>query len=145
MRTNKNWMRVGMGTLIVGAALAGCKTPTHDERSEGRVKDDKNITSNVQKHLEADPTYKFQSVGVRTFAGVVELSGFVNNEEQRTRAETIARNTEGVELVANGITLKALNAEPTGRTNTEPRVYSQPQTPVQTTPGKQTTPSQESK
>jgi hypothetical protein len=129
-------MRVGVVTLIVGAALAGCKTPTHDERSEGRVVDDKNITADIEKNLEADPTYKFESVGVRTFAGVVELSGFVNNEDQKTRAETIARNTQGVREVANGITLKAINTEPTGRTNTEPRVYSEPQTPVQSAPGK---------
>jgi osmotically-inducible protein OsmY len=116
-----------MVTLVVGAALAGCQTPTHDERSEGRMVDDKNITADVEKNLEADPTYKFESVGVRTFAGVVELSGFVNNEDQKTRAETIAKNTQGVREVANGITLKAINTEPTGRTNNEPRVYSEPQ------------------
>jgi hypothetical protein len=54
---------------------------------------------------------------VRTFDGVVQLSGFVNSEEQKRRAEELARQVPGVVEVQNSISLKP-NAgayTPTGR------------------------------
>src|ERR1043166_3662750 len=117
-------------TLAAAAALftfTGCETSSsHDERSEGRVVDDKQITESVQKELKHEPVYKFSSVDVSTFGGIVQLSGFVNTEDQKNRAAEIAQRTPGVHEVSNGITLKPEPMSPTGSTNSSlPRIYSE--------------------
>ena len=62
--------------------LTACKSSSkNDERSEGRTVDDKHITENVRERLDHDPVFKYSGVDVKTFAGVVQLSGFVNAEE----------------------------------------------------------------
>src|SRR5215467_1054468 len=100
MRTNTIRMLSGVGAAMMLLAVTGCQSTNHkDERSEGRVVDDKSITSNIQKGLDQDPTYKFHDVNVDTFAGVVQLSGFANIDAQRTRAQDIAQNTDGVTKV----------------------------------------------
>jgi len=110
------------------ALLAGCETSnTPDERSEGRVTDDKKISENVRKELESEPVYKFEGVKVATFGGVVQLSGFVDINDQKRRAGDLAAEVPGVMQVDNGITLKPAPMKPTGRTNevVEPKIYSQ--------------------
>ncbi len=113
------------GTAAILVAMVGCKTT--DERTEGRTIDDKQITASVEKSLEQEPTYKFTQVKVKTFAGVVQLSGFVNTESEKARAAEIAQNTDGVRQVANGITLKP-EMPATGRAQS--RIYSEPNAPV---------------
>jgi len=117
-------------TLLLG--FTGCETSSPDERSDGRVVDDKEITQTVQKELKHEPVYKFGGVDVDTFGGVVQLSGFVNTDDQKRRAEEIARSTPGVRQVNNGISLKpepmaSPGLAPTGTTNsaTPPRIYSE--------------------
>jgi hyperosmotically inducible protein len=117
-----------LSTLIV---MAGCSTSSKDERSDGRLLDDKHITSKVEDALKKEPAYKFTNVRVDTFAGIVQLSGFVNTDAQKSRAEAIARDASGVKGVANGLTLKPITiVEPTGRTNGAPRIYAEPENPV---------------
>ena len=136
MQTSRNSMCWGLSALIMLAVVAaGCKTETKDERSAGRITDDKHINENVENGLKTDPTYKFNDVSVNTFAGIVSLGGFVNTEDQRQRALTIARTTSGVREVSNGISLKPqpMTTAPTSRPGTEQRIYSQPVTPAPTT------------
>jgi hypothetical protein len=130
MRNNKLGMLAGVGTAIMLLAATGCETTnTKDERSEGRVIDDQHITENVQKSLESEPTYKFTDVKVNTFAGIVQLSGFVNTQDQKNRAQQIAQDTDGVKDVHNGLALKPLM--PTSRKNAGEQIYSEPQNPSQ--------------
>jgi hypothetical protein len=104
--------------------LTGCETTNHkDERSAGRVLDDKNITADVQKSLQTEPTFKFPEVSVTTFAGIVQLSGFVNSDAQRQRAQEIAQNSEGVKEVVNGIALKPM-LPATSRPASVQKIYS---------------------
>jgi osmotically-inducible protein OsmY len=116
------------GTAAMLMAMTGCETTSKDERTEGRTIDDKHITENVEKSLGKEPTYKFSEVKVSTFAGIVQLSGFVNTDGEKSRAEEIAQNTDGVKQVANGIALKPEMA-PTGR-NSQSRIYSEPSSAV---------------
>jgi hyperosmotically inducible protein len=105
------------GASAVLAGFTGCNMMRGEggtsDRSEGRSLDDKQITSSVEKKLKAEPTYKFTDVDVKTFAGVVQLSGFVSSEEQKQRAGDLAQSTEGVTRVVNNISLKEQLA-PTG-------------------------------
>jgi hypothetical protein len=132
MRNLKNAAAlVGLGALL--AISTGCET-TKDERSEGRRTDDKHITSDVKKALKSEPTYKFDNVEVKTFAGVVQLSGFVNTQDQKERAVELTRGAGGVAQVIDSIALKPVS--PTGTAGTQPRVYSSPQDQNKNTPQK---------
>jgi hypothetical protein len=107
----------GMSAVL---ALTGCEMLNHHEgdRTAGRALDDKTITATVQHDLNREPVYKFNDVDVKTFDGVVQLSGFVNSQEQKERAGEIAKRAEGVTQVVNNITLKSNdNLAPTGRPN----------------------------
>jgi hyperosmotically inducible protein len=112
-------------SLAVMVALAGCMTnkAPKDERSEGRITDDKNITQHVNNALKQEPVYKFDGVDVQTFAGIVQLSGFVNVEEQRQRALELASRQEGVIKVVNSLAIKPQMAA-TGHPTTEQHIYS---------------------
>jgi len=124
----------GAGLAVV-IALAGCMSnkSSKDERSEGRITDDKNITEHVTAALKQEPVYKFEGVDVQTFAGIVQLSGFVNVEEQRQRAQDLAIRQDGVVKVVNSLALKPQMA-PTGHPASEQHIYSSPDGGQQTNP-----------
>ena len=125
MRNNTIQKILCVSTAAMLVALTGCKTSApKDERSDGRALDDKEITQNLEKSLEKERTYKFSGVKVSTFAGIVQLSGFVNSEEQKDRAEEIAQNVDGVKQVVNGIALKP--EMPATGNNSQSKVYSEP-------------------
>jgi len=128
MRKNTMQKIFCASTVAMLVAMTGCETTPKDERSEGRTLDDKHITENVEKSLQKEPTYKFSEVKVSTFAGIVQLSGFVNTDNEKSRAEDIAENTDGVKQVVNGIALKP-EMPATGR-NSQSRIYSEPSNAV---------------
>lgn len=99
---------LGVAVGLTGLTAAGCKS--HGDRTAGRYHDDKEVTSHVKKGLEEEPVYKFPDVQVSTFAGVVQLSGFVDTVDQKNRASEIARRTEGVNQVINSLVLKPQQA-----------------------------------
>jgi len=100
-------------------AMAGCmSTP---DRSAGRVLDDKMIASKVKGALNDAKIYKFDDVKVATYKGVVQLSGFVDTEEQKQKAGEIAKRVDWVRDVVNNISLKPRDdyPTPTGRSSGE--------------------------
>ena len=106
----KNMVLVsGASALMAVMALTGCEMTHHDTggRTAGRVLDDKVITENVKDKLNHEPVYKFGDVDVKTFDGAVQLSGFVDTDEQRRRAGELAQSVEGVARVINNVALKA--------------------------------------
>src|SRR5262245_49187416 len=111
----KRWFLTGGITAAIAmSALTGCKS-THEEQAEGRTSD-KKITSEVHERLKHEPAYKFNEVTVKTFDGVVQLSGFVQTSNQKLRAEEIARGVYGVSQVVNNISLvQSGNLTPTGK------------------------------
>lgn len=72
----------------------------------GRVIDDSVITGKVKAALVADPTTKAHQIEVETFKGTVQLSGFVDTAESRSRAVAVAKNVEGVKDVKNSLALR---------------------------------------
>jgi hyperosmotically inducible periplasmic protein len=68
--------------------------------------DDKTLTSDVKSALNNNPDYKFDGVNVATYAGVVQLSGFVDTADQKSQAEDIAKQVSGVRDIVNNITVK---------------------------------------
>jgi hyperosmotically inducible protein len=68
--------------------------------------DDTSLTKRVKNALAGDD-YKYPEVSVITMNGTVQLSGFVNQEAQKDKAETLAKAVPGVKEVVNKITVKA--------------------------------------
>jgi hyperosmotically inducible periplasmic protein len=86
------------------AGLTGCAGDRYHE-STGEYVDDSSLTARVKSAL-GDDSYKYPDVKVTTFKGTVQLSGFVNDRDQKARAGTIAKGVQGVKEVDNNITVK---------------------------------------
>ncbi|OPY66028.1 MAG: Osmotically-inducible protein Y precursor [Syntrophorhabdus sp. PtaU1.Bin002] len=91
--------------LMVIAAFAACSsTRTHE--SAGEYVDDSVITTKVKSLLAADNLLKSFEIGVETYKGVVQLSGFVNSREAVNKAGQIAQGVNGVRSVKNNLIVK---------------------------------------
>jgi hyperosmotically inducible protein len=77
--------------------LAGC-----ERRSAG----DATINTAVKNKLAAEPTTSAAKIDVDTSNGVVTLSGKVPTAAEKSEAERIARNTQGVRQVVNNISVE---------------------------------------
>src|ERR1043166_4124210 len=86
--------------LSLGALFGGCAaTATRD--STGEYVDDTVITTKVKNALLRDDAVKSFAVSVETVKNMVQLSGFVNTEEQKIAAGRDAANVVGVKGVSN--------------------------------------------
>lgn len=68
--------------------------------------DDASVTGRVKTALLADPGIKSLDISVITVKGVVQLTGFVNNQGQIDQATQIARADEGASGVKNELKIK---------------------------------------
>jgi len=91
--------------LLVLAVIAGCAA-TRTQESTGQYVDDSTITAKVKGDILGDPALKVFDIGVETFKGVVQLSGFVNSAEIRSRAAVVAGRVSGVKSVKNDLIVK---------------------------------------
>ena len=104
MKTIVN-LSVALVLAMAVPALTGCAGNRYKE-STGEVIDDSGITHRVKGALGKDTMYKYPDVKVSTFKGTVQLSGFVNDRAQKSRAMELAKDVEGVKEVVNNITIK---------------------------------------
>ena len=96
---------VWLGTCAALVITTGCAGDRYHQ-STGEHIDDKATSVRVKSALGDDTQYKYPSVEVKTFKGTAQLSGFVNNRDQKARAGDIAKRVEGVREVENNITVK---------------------------------------
>jgi osmotically-inducible protein OsmY len=68
--------------------------------------DDTTITTKVKSALLGDDAVKSFEIGVETTKGVVQLSGFVDNSDQKSAAEKDASSVTGVKDVKNSLIVK---------------------------------------
>jgi hyperosmotically inducible protein len=85
--------------------LTGCAGDRYHE-STGEDIDDAATTSRVKSALSKDAMYKYPDVIVTTFKGTVQLSGFVDNRDEKSRATDLAKNLPGVKDIENNISVK---------------------------------------
>ncbi len=94
-------------TAVWIGSLTGCTSPgSRYKQSTGESIDDRGLSSAVKKALGNDTQFKYEDVNVVTFKGVVQLSGFVSIEGQKSRAGDLAKNVRGVNEIQNNITVK---------------------------------------
>jgi osmotically-inducible protein OsmY len=67
---------------------------------------DDSITDQVRIKLASDPVVKGGAMQVDVKQGVVTLSGAVEQDKQKEKAEKIARKVKGVKQVVNNLEIK---------------------------------------
>jgi osmotically-inducible protein OsmY len=91
--------------LMASSVMIGCSsTPT--QQPAGEAVDDGVVTAKVKAALVADPVTKAHQITVETFKGTVQLSGFVESDEARTRALQLARDVDGVKKVKDAMEVR---------------------------------------
>ncbi len=106
MKTHlKLFLVLALGAGGAGTLLTSC-AGTSTRQSTGEYVDDASITTKVKTAFVRDPVVKALQVDVTTFKGNVQLSGFVDTAEQKSRAAQLAASVPGVRDVVNNITVK---------------------------------------
>ncbi len=101
-KTSKSSIAVAMMLMLTFlVALTGCQSTTG--KTAGQTMSDASISTAVQTSLTRDRLSNFTRVDVDTERGVVNLSGVVQTEEQRGRAERLAHQVDGVVRVNNNL------------------------------------------
>ncbi len=104
----KNHLVRFVSILVIASGLgvfSGCAgTPTKE--STGEDIDDTAITAKVKSALIHDSRVSSSDISVTTFKGIVQLSGFVDNSDQKSAAKEDATHISGVKDVDNNITVK---------------------------------------
>jgi hyperosmotically inducible periplasmic protein len=95
-----------MAGLVAVALLFGAACSRDDGKTAGQTVDDSAISAKVKGAFAKDPGVKAIDVKVDTHLGTVQLSGWVNTAEEKTRAEQLAKAVPGVKAVENKIEVK---------------------------------------
>ncbi len=109
LKRNSLMALLGAGLAISAAACAA--TPTQE--STGGYVDDSTITAKVKTNLAQDSKVSASDVSVKTYKGVVDLSGFVNSQSQISEARLVAGQVNGVKAVHDNLIVKGVVAPPT--------------------------------
>jgi len=91
--------------MMVIAGLVACAS-TSKQSGAGEYVDDSVITTKIKTLLAADDFLKSFKIGVETYKGTVQLSGFVNSQQAVNKAVEITRSVKGVESVKNNLIVK---------------------------------------
>ena len=84
---------------------AGCAVVRQQE-TVGAYVDDTTITTQIKSRMAANPVVSALSISVETLKGEVQLSGFAKTSAERSQAESIAREINGVKRVRNDIVVR---------------------------------------
>ena len=103
------YLAVCLTLPLAAVVLSGCTAGDKYNRSTGEYIDDKSVSMRVKSALNDNTEYKFDDVNVTTFRGTVQLSGFVNTSEQKSKAAQIAKTVQGVHEVENNISVKEVS------------------------------------
>ncbi len=91
--------------LLAIAVIGGC-AGSRTQESTGEYVDDSAITAKVKNAILDDSSLKVFQINVETFKGVVQLSGFVDSSQVKSRAAEVASRVSGVKSVKNDLVVK---------------------------------------
>lgn len=97
-----------LATVLFAASaltLSGCAS-TGSATGAGQYIDDTVITAKVKASIFNEPTLKASEINVETYKGDVQLSGFVADPGDASKAVAIARGVKGVGSVKNDVRVK---------------------------------------
>jgi osmotically-inducible protein OsmY len=111
MRTSVMLLVVAVATLATACAA----TPTRE--STGGYVDDSTITAKIKSDLLQDNKLSAADVHVKTYKGIVDLSGFVDGQSQIPEAGLLAGKVSGEKSVHNNLIVKGTVAPATATEN----------------------------
>lgn len=92
-------------SLFLLIMLPSCTQNTKRE-STGEVLDSTVLTAKIKSTFIGDSRLKALDINVKTYKGVVQLSGFVDTQAEFDRAAQLARTVKGVKAVHNNLIVK---------------------------------------
>lgn len=101
-------IRTTLTAIVTAVALlsaTGCAV-TRGQQTVGAFVDDSTITTQIKSRMLKDKDVAGTSISVETLNGTVILSGFAKSSMERSTAEMIARDVNGVKAVRNEIALR---------------------------------------
>lgn len=100
----RNTCATGFAVLAL-VATAGCAV-SRGQQTTGAYVDDSVITTQIKSRMAENKDVAASSISVETLNGTVMLSGFAKNALEKTTAEKIARDVNGVKAVKNEIAIR---------------------------------------
>jgi|SRR5512135_3147369 osmotically-inducible protein OsmY len=104
MKKIEIFVRYFVVLMLITTFMACASTPKQE--GAGEYVDDSVITTKVKSLLAADDFLKSFQIGVETYKGIVQLSGFVNSQQAVDKAGQIASGVKGVKSVKNNLIVK---------------------------------------
>ena len=101
-------IRTTLAAALAAVALlatTGCAV-TRGQETVGAYVDDATITSTIKSRFVGNKDVDAASIRVETLNGTVMLSGFAKNATEKSTAERIARDVNGVKAVKNEIAVR---------------------------------------
>lgn len=102
---NLNRILKFLACLVLIASFMGCAA-TQKHESTGQYVDDSVITTKVKTAIFNESTLKSLQISVKTYNGVVQLSGFVDTAQSVSKAGEVAGRIDGVKEVKNDLVIK---------------------------------------
>ena len=99
------WVSGASLLLALFLSSSGCSSMTGE--TAGQYVDDSTITATVKTKLAADQVGTLTRVDVDTSNQVVSLNGIVQTQQEKQRAEELARQVSGVKAVKNNLQIQA--------------------------------------
>jgi osmotically-inducible protein OsmY len=87
------------------ASFLGCAASPTNEGTKAYL-DDSVVTTKVKAAMLGESSLKSYEIGVETYKGKVQLSGFVGSHAEISKAGDVARGVNGVLSVNNDLRLK---------------------------------------
>jgi hyperosmotically inducible periplasmic protein len=99
-----------LATASTALFIAACgSTPMRE--STGEYLDDSVISAKVKTAFIQDKQVDAADINVKTFKGVVQLSGFTDSPAEMRLAVDLARQVPGVKSVQNNISVKPIQQQ----------------------------------
>lgn len=97
---------VAAAVALVGVGACS-SNPQAKHETAGEYASDTGLTAKVKTAIATDVGARTAAgVNVETYKGTVQLSGFVDSQDQATRAADAAKKVDGVRSVKNDIRVK---------------------------------------
>lgn len=103
-RIHRHRLAHALAAVLLAAGLGACGTP--GSQNVGQYLDDSATTTRIKSAMVRDSEVSAMDIGVETYQGRVQLSGYADNPQEIRRAVELARATPGVKSVTNDIRLK---------------------------------------
>jgi hyperosmotically inducible protein len=106
------WMTLMLAfAMQAWVAMASAATTREAQRDADSRREDTLLTARVKGALITDSMTRGHDITIETFQGIIQLSGIVDSDAERTRAAEVAAAVPGVVEVRNAIQVRQALAE----------------------------------